>query len=140
MITTQAYFTQGTTEVPNTTIEVGGVEDTSNSAELTRYITRYETEFMKRLLGSLYPDYVNNPTATKWTDLIAKLWDSTLLVSPVANYIFWHYYRDSTQRNAGVGAVEANVENAHIVTASRLCSVWNEMVLMMYNGIDGVID
>jgi len=140
MNTTVAYFQQGTTEVPNLTITIGGHTDTSNTTELQRYIDRYEVEFMKRLLGTLYTDYAADPSATKWTDLIARLWDSTLLVSPVADYIFWHYYTATTRRNAGVGTVESNVENATLATASRLCDVWNEMVSMMYNGIDGVID
>jgi hypothetical protein len=140
MNTTRAYFQQGITEVPNLTISIGGVSDTSNATELDRYITRYETEFMKCLLGSLYTDYATNPTDAKWATLKAMLWDSTLLVSPVANYIFWHYYNDATRRNGNVGTVESNVENGNINTNARLVQVWNEMVSMMYNGVDGVID
>lgn len=140
MNTTQEYFQHGKTQVPNLTTFVGGVSDTSNNEELGRYITRYETQFLKRLLGSLYADYVANPTAERWVTLNGLLWDSTLLLSPVANYIFWHYYKDYTHENTGVGTVESKAENASLTTDARLCEVWNEMVSMMYNGVDGVLD
>lgn len=134
------YFSSGITLVPNQTSVIGGVTTTSNSAELTKYIDRYSVVFLKQLLGSLYPDYVANEKDARWVALNAKLYDTTLKISPVANFVFWHYYNDSTRRNTPTGVAVQRIENAQIVTDQRLCQVWNEMVELMYNEVDGVLD
>lgn len=130
------YFSIGLTLVPNQSQVIGGVTKTSATEELTKYIDRYSAEFMKLLLGSLYTDYVANPTDAKWVALDAKLYDTTLKISPVANYVFFQYYNQSTRRNTPTGVSVAMVENASIVTHGRLVEVWNEMVRMM-NAWDG---
>ena len=134
------YFDSGIMLVPNQTSIVGGVTLTSNKDELNKYIARYGVAFMKRLLGSLYEDYTENPTSEKWVALNAKLFDTTLKISPIANYVFFFYYNQSTRRNTGAGVTVQKVENAVTVTNGRLCEVWNEMVSMMTNGVDGVLD
>lgn len=128
---TAAYFQKGDDlEVPNQTATRGGQSDTTTSVELARYITLYETKFLKRLLGSLYADYIANPADARWVALNGKLFDSTNFVSPVANYIFFHFYRDHCLVNTGIGAVEAKASDS-LQTSQRLCQAWNGMVEMM---------
>ena len=138
MSVTATYFQKKDyLEVPNQSAARGGQTDTTTAVELARYITLYETKFLKRLLGSLYADYVANPTDARWVALDAKLYDTTNFVSPVANYIFFYFYRDLCLKNTGVGTVEAKAEG--VQTSARLCQAWNMMVEMM-NETDGVLD
>ncbi len=125
-------------DIPNLTTEIGGVTDTSNLAALTRAISIYQAEFMRLLLGDLYPDFVSDEDG-KWDDLKAKLVDSDLKVSPIANYVFFKYYPQLTTPNTGVGVAYNKTENQGIDNRKRLTDVWNDMVLYLER-CDGVLD
>jgi hypothetical protein len=125
-------------DIPNLTTEIGGVTDTSNLAALTRAISIYQAEFMRLLLGDLYPDFVSDKDG-KWDDLKAKLVDSDLKVSPIANYVFFKYYPQLTTPNTGVGVAYNKTENQGIDNRKRLTDVWNDMVLYLER-CDGVMD
>lgn len=125
-------------DIPNLTTEIGGVTDTSNTTALTRAISIYQAEFMRLLLGDLYPDFVLNEDG-KWDDLKAKLVDEDLKVSPIANYVFFKYYPQLTTPNTGVGVAYNKTENQGIDNRKRLTDVWNDMVLYLER-YDGVMD
>lgn len=140
---TADFFKSGKLCVPNTVSETGGYEDNDRGTELAYYITRYEKDFFKRLLGSQYADYSEDKTAEerqpKWLALEAKLLTDTN-ESPIANYIFWHYYTESTRRNTESGTVVPTSDTQTFVTDARLREVWNEMVDVMSSDYDCVID
>ena len=125
-------------DIPNLTTEIGGVTDTSNLAALTRAISIYQAEFMRLLLGDLYPDFVSDKDG-KWDDLKAKLVDEDLKISPIANYVFFKYYPQLTTPNTGVGVAYNKTENQGIDNRKRLTDVWNDMVLYLER-YDGVMD
>ena len=140
---TQDFFKSGKLCVPNTVSETGGYEDNDRGTELEAYITKYEKDFFKRLLGSKYSEYAADKTAeerdTKWVALETKLLTDTN-ESPIANYIFWHYYSESTRRNTETGTVVPTSDTQNYVTNSRLCEVWNDMVQLMYSDYDCILE
>lgn len=138
MITTD-FFNLGKTQVPLQETARGGVPSLSRKEELQSYITRYEKDFFKCLLGSQYDTYFANKTEQKWIDLEAKLLPFEK-VSPVANYIFYNYYKDSNARNQPNGTHASIVKDSVNVTNARLCDVWNEMVMWMSVEHDCVLD
>lgn len=131
------YFV-GILDVPNQTTEVGGVTDTSNLTALNRAIAIYQAEFMRLLVGDLYADFLKNEDG-KWDDLIVRLVDSDLKISPIANYVFFKYYPQLTNPNTGAGVAYNKVENQGIDNRRRLTEVWNDMILFLER-YDGVLD
>lgn len=138
MLIDKTYFV-GKLSIPHLSISEGVNSSLSNLADLERYISIYEPEFLEKLLGEAYPDYVANPTETEWTDFIALIRNTTTLVSPIANYVFFKSYPDIVEKNTGIGTVQAVSENSVLVTDSRLINVWNDMIHQLYK-TDGVLD
>lgn len=136
MKTDKTYFI-GKLSIPHLTVSEGVDSSLSNSDALTRYISIYEPEFLKKLLGDAYSDYIANPT--DWTEFDALIVDNTLKVSPIANYVFFKCYPDIVQNNTGIGTVQGKPENSYLITDQRLVDVWNDMIAQLYKE-DGVLD
>jgi len=128
MVLDSTYFLQGLTEVANQTTFVGGKSSTTGLDSLSYFITRYQKDFMYKLLGkTLADEYLLDASPAKWVALDALLFDTTLKVSPVANYVFYYYQQSTWQKNAGVGSVIQTAENSVIDNVGRMCDVWNQM-------------
>ena len=117
-------------------LHIAGLSNTldSNVAVFNRYVAKYENEYLTKLLGTiLYGEFLlglaNPSPLAKWTDLRGKLLDSVLLVSPIANYVYYHYMRNLNTITSQIGEVKPNSENS--INASNVhkqVRAWNEMV------------
>lgn len=113
--------------------------------ELERAISLYEREYMIYLLGSeLYSEYLSDMADTekalKWADFNTKLNDSTLKVSPIANYIYCKYVEDnSMQYNGRVFTTEKKENQDVIGMEKKLIKEWNRCVEMTSNFIDWLV-
>lgn len=102
--------------------------------QVQRYIARYELDFCKELLGDdlgseFYTAITGTNPATKWTNLRNKLRDSTNKISPIANYVWYYWYRDQVRQRTGLGDGMSQGQNITIdVNRNRVVDNWNEMV------------
>jgi hypothetical protein len=145
-IITTSYFTAN--------LDLPGRNAVGLSENLTLYISRYEPIYLRGVLGySLYKLLMTaydasvaatpTPLPQRWADLlngveydvsdITYKWDglrnSTLLTSPIANYIYFTFRRDTETRTGNVGENKPNAQNADSVTPNRkLVFAWNDMV------------
>ena len=90
------------------------------------YIADYTEYFLRDLFGDdFYDSYASDITGsavTKWVDLRAKL------TKPCARYIYFNFIRHNTTQTTPGGEVQANFENAVIVTNQvKLIEQWNRM-------------
>lgn len=97
---------------------------TVNAADLNWFITKYEKEYLKMVMGeALYDEFVTGIAAgspeAKWTELKAQLWDSTNYVSPVAAYIWARQRQARVTQSSQMGEQKANVENGAVVSSDR---------------------
>ncbi len=106
---------------------------TANAALLAHYITRYEPEYMKMILGvTLYDEFIAGLAVTptpdaKWTALKAKFIDSTNKISPIMAYVWNRYWTFETTKSSSMGQSEPKVENATIVSSNqKLVLAWND--------------
>lgn len=54
--------------------------------------------------------------------------NNTTKESPLADYVYYWWLRQTQTHNSGVGVVQAKVENANVVTATNIqAEVWNRM-------------
>lgn len=101
---------------------------------LTVFINKYETKFLKQLLGdALYAEFTSglgeDPIPPKWQELKNLLVDTAAKTSPIANYIYYWYQRDQVVKTVGVGQAKPAAENATITTGGeKFTRAWNEMV------------
>jgi hypothetical protein len=110
---------------------------TEQAEQLTAFITKYEPEFLKLLLGDdLYTEYVADYATTKWAAFDALMFDTALKDSPVADYIFCKYWADAdTEARDGTLLVNGEAKN-RISADARLLPVWNAMVKKIITAID----
>jgi len=109
---------------------------TINDALLTKFITKYEPEYLKLLLGeTLYDELIAGlavtPTpAAKWIALKAKLIDTVNKNSPIEAYIWNRYWLSEETKTTTMGQVVSKVENGYIVSSNqRLVSSWNDAMM-----------
>lgn len=96
-------------------------------AELVRYINVFEPQFLKLLFGNDFYDLfiqgIENDEARMLT-LQSKLIDKDLLLSPIANYVFFYYAKVKKEMVFGVrddsGSYTLNGVN-------HLTEVWNDL-------------
>lgn len=106
---------------------------------LDAYITRYEKEYLIKLLGlELYNEFVSgleeDPVPQKWIDLKNEIVDETFKVSPIANYVYCKWQDQNYTKNVGIGQVKNKAENAIVVRPYDMqVKAWNEMVDMNLN-------
>ena len=102
---------------------------TEQTEQLVAFITKYEPEFLKLLLGDdLYTEYVADYATTKWAAFDALMFDTGLKDSPVADYIFCKYWADAdTEARDGTLLVNGEAKN-RISADERIVRVWNAMI------------
>lgn len=121
-------------------IKVNGLESsngfsaelaTNLEVELQRAITIYEKPYLTTLLGiDLYEEYVASITDVKWNNLKAKLADSKLKRSPIANYVYYSFMKDKKYAYGDIGAYIPKVENMNSVDQNLvLKQAWNDGVM-----------
>lgn len=115
------------------------------TANLNWFINQYEEKYLTEILGyELYRDFKagieaatpdqqwidlrdgkeftdRNGTLTKWKGLCFGTY------SPIANYVYYWYMRDSNTTTAGSGEVSANVSEP-VSPAFKMIRAWNQMV------------
>lgn len=138
-----SYFVDEIT-IPNIADE--GIVGDAVVATVERYIERYEPEFLAELLGEdLRDDYLegiddNSPLA-KWIALDTQLYNATALRSPVANYVFFHYYRSNFPAMGQAGDfIPTGNAGAVRFANERLVSVWNDMVKQAQNIYNWIVE
>jgi hypothetical protein len=112
---------------------------------LALMIKKYEGEFFLDLFGyEMYKNFAANLSSPSgvWADLLngveytynskpAKwrgLKNSTDKLCILANYVYYHFMRDSETQTAGMGEVKTKPENAvSISPAGKMARAWNEM-------------
>lgn len=123
---------------------IADLSETREAAELDRYIAKYQKDYIKRMFGVVYSELDELPE-----ELVALLRDETLLVSPIANYVYFQYQRDKATVTTGSGEKTVTIQNTSAMSPSeKFVKAWNEMVdmsgeihLKLYDGtvtIDGV--
>ena len=144
MALTAAYFT-GELYIPN--ISGSSVTETANLLQLQIAIAKYETYFLRQMLGDdFYDMYAAGVTAEteRWLDLQGELYveNETLGVgfSPVANYVYCKFMQSQQSLTLVHGEAKARHENMEMFTPrEKIVIAWNEMVRMindLYNYLD----
>lgn len=134
MAITKAYFEQNPVAIPQAKQNNGINADvySANTVKLDSSIKRHEKAYLTLLLGrELYAEYIAAPTDAKWADLNALLYDTTLLVSPIANYIYFWYLDENVGSYDGSLFQTTKQENStnHSVVYNQV-KAWNAMVTM----------
>jgi hypothetical protein len=94
------------------------------------FIETYEPEYLCKLLGEeLYNDFLVNGETDKWEEfkkhLVTKY--NVTKASPIANYVYFHFVRDS-QSIATINGVKKDGEENLVNPQSKMISAWNDMV------------
>ena len=96
-------------------------------AELVRYINVFEPQFLKLLFGNDFYDLfiqgVENDEARMLT-LQSKLIDEDLLLSPIANYVFFYYAKVKKEMVFGV---RDDAGNYTLNGVNNLTEIWNDL-------------
>lgn len=100
---------------------------------LESFINKYEKSFLNELLGNeLSNEFIKalkGELSGKWGELKSRLVDEQNHESPIANYVYYWYMRNSVSTTTGVGEVETMSDNSMRVTPSlKMARAWNEMV------------
>ena len=116
--------------------KVGNLDSTHpaaaiNTADLTWFQTKYEKEFLIKIMGeTMYDEFiagldVGSPDA-KWTALRNELRDETAKQSPIAAYVWYHYRLDKVTASGSFGETQAKGENSTPASsAGKLRNAWN---------------
>lgn len=111
------------------------------SADLTWFITNYEPEYLKNLLGTEFATLfiaglAADPVEQRWTDLVTPE-----LKRAIASYVFYWYIRDQDTQTVGVGQAKSNAVNATVVSAgAKLVKAWFKMVCLGFEIVRGLVD
>lgn len=114
------------------------------AAEMSRYIDRYGTEYLIKLLGygkavefMKYADtygFDDDQEAddSVWHGLLKMLreYGGVDKTSPLANYVYFHYVRENQLLATGLGVVVADCNNKVVTPVAKLTRVWNQMADM----------
>jgi hypothetical protein len=114
---------------------------------LTDYIDKYEKKFFKAMLGDelaaeFIAGYAEDPRPQIWQDLAdAMIADSDLLLSPIANYVYYFWVNKEYSFNSLLGEGIANTENAQRIEPTyKAVNAWNEMVEWNKDLVDFIKD
>lgn len=131
MLIDQSFFV-GEILVPNLT--GAGLIPAGNVEELNRFISKYEPEFLDEVLGqslsAAFQAGVSEATPEqRWVDLKNRLVNETTKLSPIAGYVYYHYFRDRLSTSSGLGEIEAVGENANVVlNTDKMSRAYNDAV------------
>lgn len=144
---THRYF-QGELLIPNikpvSSTELVIPVITSQRELLDMFVDKYEKKFLTDFLGKdlckrFYDAFWNLVGAAppEWEALKNHLYNTDLWLSPIANYIYYWFQRNSATSTSGVGEVRTIAENAVIESPSyKMTRAWNEMVDMLIHEIE----
>jgi len=148
-IINQTYFTGDLT--------IAGLDRPAVVERLTLFIEKYENEFLRNVFGyqlykALKDQWADYPAIDqRWKDLFdgkeyeysgrpaqyrGLVFENTdgfssgtgQIMSPIANYVYWHWMKDQTSQTVGLGQVKNKSENAEVVSpATKQVRAWNEM-------------
>lgn len=128
-------------------INIPNSGDTDIASTINWFIQKYEKQFLQKALGyPLYKAFETSPEAqrfqdilngkeytdwngrlTKWDGLVIEVSD-TQKQSPIANYVYYWYYRNNVTSTTGVGEAINTPENARTVSPwKKVAAAWNEM-------------
>ena len=105
------------------------------TGDIEGYIQEYETEYLIQALGyDIYKEFSEYLSSEKdegrWEELKNRLVPDRTKVSPIANYVYYHYLRNH-QSDATVSGVKKDSDEGDLVSAERkMCDAWNRMVDM----------
>lgn len=148
----KSFFKGDAMNIPNissTGVGTAGAISAANADNLTQLIEKKEPEFLKKALGKeLYQQFKAGMSVVapviidpKWLVLSVMLADSTLKVSPLANYVWWYWARYNTTVTTDLGESTPSQENAGATSSVyRQVHVWNEMVDMLNEVSDYIND
>jgi hypothetical protein len=133
MLIDSTYFV-GEILLPNLTGSVP--ENQANVNEVTRFIAKYEPEYLEAVLGAeLYEAFVTGlavdpgPIEQKWIGLRAKLIDSANKVSQVADYVYSCIVNYRMTATTGLGEVESTADNSNIaLNTDKMIQAYNNSV------------
>lgn len=131
MLIDQSFFV-GEIFVPNLTgvgpIPAGNVE------ELTRFIVKYEPEYLDEVLGlglseAFQAGIIAASPEQRWVDLKSKLVNTTRKESAIAGYVYYHFYRDRLSTSSGLGEIDSTAENGNVVlNTDKMARAYNDAV------------
>ena len=124
----ERYF-WGSLNIPNLTQNRIGVAQmqtvASVNVDIQRYIAVYQKQYLLEMLGETLAATITEEKA------LALFVDEALLLSPLANYVFFHYMRDNASANTPTGEKKMSVANAiNISSSGRIANAWNKMVAL----------
>lgn len=111
----KTYFT-GDIQIKG--IDNEGIVGTAAEANLNQFITQFEPEYLKMVMGeTLYTAAIAGlavtPTpAARWTALKNKFINSTTKSSPIAEYCYYSMVRNSLSETTQTGEVQPKQQNA----------------------------
>lgn len=123
------------------------IRDDRNTLNVN-YCPFVEKKMLTKLMGeTLYNDFKNNTTVTKYANLINGVSTTyeyngknkvyTGLKDMLAYFTWFYYVSDQQTFNSQVGQVQPKVQNATIVNpAGKYAMIWNEAVELYYQAID----
>lgn len=93
--------------------------------ELQMYIEKYEPIFIKKMFGTNLNGMVTN-------DVKALLYDDELKISPIANFVYYHYMKDTAVMVTNAGLKSSQIQNTRSISPdSKMVAAWNDMVDMV---------
>jgi hypothetical protein len=126
---------------------IGQSDQATVSTRLTQFIDRYEKEYFLNLMGynfkKLYDagiaavtqKYVDIRDGKEYTnrwgvlDKWRGLKETDPKRSPIANYVYYWFERDTVTVTTGTGEVKPNQQNSRSIYAgNKMMTAWNEMV------------
>src|SRR5678816_2665043 len=141
MIIDHTYFTQK--------LSIPQRGNTEGQELLADFITSYEEEYLKKVLGyDLWKAFDAGIAGSgtpdqRWLDLLDGLeftylsknykWEgfATMQKTPIANYVYYKWMEDQSDINTLVGTAVQNVDNNSRVNAiTKMVDAWNRMVDM----------
>lgn len=112
--------------------------------DLNKLIAKYEVIFLQKILGfTLYNEFlegISQPIPLqKWVDLKDLLVNLETKTSPLANYVWWIWARQSLSETTDFGQKIAKSENSMAASPiPKMVFVWNEMVDLL-NPVSSVL-
>ena len=89
--------------------------------ELNLFIKKYENDFLKKVFGE-----------QEYEPYLPFLIDTEFRTSPIANYVFYHYFMSKDTDVDSSGTYKHTRDSGIMVSnASRCIPAWNEMINML---------
>lgn len=143
MLIDKTFFKQPLLYLPQTEALGSGVSQSIKTTDvdfIDEHIEFYEPKFLIKVLGKpLYERFIEEITPVEeevveeeeniWLTLKSQLVNTDLLVSPIANYVYFYAIANLTEKTTRQGAVLSKNEASVILScANKQVAAWNDMV------------